>query len=272
MKLYNLTVSKIKKIKNQDITVAVYGLGKMGLPLAAVFANHGFKVIGVDINKDTVEKINKGINPIIGEEGLDQLLKKLVKSKNFSATTDSISAAKNSDVKIIIVPIFINEKNKPDMSIVTDVTKKIAKGISKGDIVILESTAPPGTTIDVVGSAIEKISGLILNKDFSVAHCPERTSSGTAISDIQGRLDPKIVGGSDKKTTEIITHLYKQINKKGVISVNNTKVAEVIKVSEGLYRDVNIAFANNLYLICKELGVDAGEVIAACNTDIYSHI
>lgn len=271
MKLYNLSEGKYRNINPKDITIAVYGLGKMGLPLAAVFANKGFQVIGTDINKNVVEKINKGINPVTGEIGLDQLLKKVIQNKTLSATGNGISASKKSDVKIILVPIFIDNHNNPDMTQLNNVVKVISKGMQKGDIVILESTAPPGTT-EKIAKTIEKISGLELNKDFSVAHCPERTSSGTAILDIMGRLDPKIVGGSDNKTTEIVKELYKKINRRGVVSVKNTKVAELVKIWEGIYRDVNIAFANNLYLICKEFGVDANEIIRACNTDIYSHI
>jgi nucleotide sugar dehydrogenase len=138
--------------------------------------------------------------------------------------------------------------------------------------VILESTAPPRTTIDLIGKTLEKTSGLKLNKDFSVAHCPERTNSGTAIADIMGRLNPKIVGGSDEKTTLIVKKIYEHINDKGVIPVKNTTVAEMVKVTEGIYRDVNIALANNVYLLCRELGIDARDVISAANTDAVCHL
>ena len=272
MKLYSLSEEKLKFIHTQEISIAVYGLGKMGLPLAIVFANQGFHVIGVDTNQNTVEKINKGQNPVIGEEGLDEMLKKVVKRRSLQATTDAVMASQNSDIKIILVPTYLDMRNNPDLSLVVDVVDKIAKGLKKGDIVILESTAPPGTTMNVIARMLEKKTGLKCNKDFGVAHCPERTSSGTALSDIMGRLDPKIIGGSDEKTAEIVKFIYEKINKKGVIPVTNTKVAELVKVWEGIYRDVNIAFANNLYLACREMGVDAREVIRACNTDVYSHI
>lgn len=272
MKLYNLPLEKLNQIDPKDIKIAVYGLGKMGLPLAVTFAKHSFNVIGVDINKKTVEQINNGINPVSEEKGLSLILQKVIKKKLLKATTDGVQASKDSDIKVIIVPIFLDEKNNPDLTILEDVVGKIAGGLQKGDIVILESTAPPGTTLNIVGKMLENISGFTLNKDFGVAHCPERISSGTAITDIEGRLCPKIVGGSDLKTTHVTQFLYKKINQLGVITVQNPTVAEVTKIWGEVYRDINIAFANNLYLICRELGINASEVIKASNTNPYSRI
>ncbi len=272
MKLYTQPLNKLSNILPATITVAVYGLGKMGLPIAVVFAHKGFNVIGVDVNKTVVDSINKGISTVKEEADLDTFVRKVVRQKKLITTTDLIEASKKSDIKIIIVPTYLDEKNNPDLSIVKSVSEKIGKGLNKGDIVILESTAPPGTTTDVIGKTLEKTSGLKLNKDFSVAHCPERTNSGTAIADIMGRLNPKIVGGSDEKTTLIVKKIYEHINDKGVIPVKNTTVAEMVKVTEGIYRDVNIALANNVYLLCRELGIDARDVISAANTDAVCHL
>lgn len=272
MKLYNLPTAKLKTIQLKDIKIAVYGLGKMGLPLATTFANKGFRVIGVDINKKTVEQINNEENPVSEEKGLSSILKKVVRHGFLRATTDGIQASKDSDIQIIIVPIFLDSKNKPDLTILKDVVGKIAKGLQKGNIVILESTAPPGTTLNIVGKKLQDISGLELNKDFGVACCPERISSGTAIADIKGRLCPKIVGGSDLKTTRITEFIYRKINKSGVIAVQNPTVAELVKIWGEVYRDVNIAFANNLYLSAREFDADAFEIIKASNTNPYSKI
>lgn len=272
MKLYNLSSTELNKIDLKKITIAVYGLGKMGLPLAATFAKYSFKVIGVDSNKKTVEQINNGKNSVPEEKGLSLLLKEVVKKKTLKATIDGIQASKESDIKVIIIPIYLDTENNPDLSILKDVISKIAQGLQKGDIVILESTAPPGTTLDTIGKMLEDISGLVLNRDFGVAHCPERISSGTAIEDIEGRLCPKIVGGSDSKTTRAIKFIYNKINKRGVVSVQNPTVAELVKIWGEIYRDINIAFANNLYLLCKEIGVDALEIIKASNTNPYSKI
>lgn len=272
MKLYSQSAEKIKDLNPEELTIAVYGLGKMGLPLAAIFAKYGFPVIGVDINQKIVEKINNGENHVLEEKGLTPLVKKTVKNGLLKATTDGVQASKDSDIKVMIIPIYLDINNNPDLKILKDVLNKIAKGLQKGDIVILESTAPPGTTLNLVGKMLEQISGMILNKDFGVAHCPERISSGTAIKDIEGRLCPKIVGGSDLKTTAAVQYLYSKINKRGVIPMSSPTVAEIIKISEESYRDVNIAFANNLYLICKELGVNAFEIIKAANTNPYCKI
>ncbi len=272
MRLYNLPIAKIKKINPKNITISVYGLGKMGLPLAATFAKHGFKVIGVDINKKIVEMINKGENPIKEEKNLTLLLKKVVRRNSLTVITDGVKASKESDIKVIIIPIYLDSKNNPDLSILKEVVEKIGKGLCKGDIVILESTAPAGTTLEVIGKMLEKISNLKLNRDFGVAHCPERISSLTAIEDIEGRLCPKIVGGSDLKTTQIAEFIYNKINKRGSIPVSSPTAAEMIKMWGEIYRDVNIAFANNLYLSCKKLGIDAFEVIKASNTNPYSKI
>lgn len=150
--------------------------------------------------------------------------------------------------------------------------KKIAAGLKKGDLVILESTAPPRTTLDVIAVILERKSGLKLNKDFAVAHCPERTNSGTAIADIQGRINPKVVGASDSESLAIVKHIYGKINKMGIVPVKDTTTAELVKISEMVYRDVKIAYANSLALIGSELGIDAMDVIEAANTDADCHI
>lgn len=271
MKLYKKDSKNIKLIKPANINVAVYGLGKMGLPLAAVFAYKGFNVVGVDTNYRVVKKINQGINPILGEKNLSKFIKEVVAKNRLIATTNGIEASQKTDIKIIIVPTFLISK-KPDLNIVKSVVETIAQGLQKGDIVILESTAPPGTTINVIAKILEKNSGLKLNKDFAVAHCPERTNSGTAIADIMGRINPKIVGASDLKALSVVKYIYKLINSRGVVDVKNTKIAEMVKISEMVYRDVKIAYANSLALICDQLNIEAKDVIEAANTDAGCHI
>jgi len=267
MKLYNCDIKEIESINPLNISVAVYGLGKMGLPLAAVFASEGFKVVGVDINKDVVDRINRGGNPIVKEESLSELIDNVVSKGNLIATTDGVEASKKTDVKIIIVPTFLDGSNQPDLAMVQSVAEKIGQGLQEGDLVILESTAPPGTTIDLVARILENQSGLKLNKDFAVAHCPERTNSGTAIADIMGRVNPKIIGASDERSAKIVKCIYKEINSRNVIVVKDVETAEMVKLSEMIYRDVKIAYANSLVLICDQLGINASEVIEAANTD-----
>ncbi|RLF92719.1 nucleotide sugar dehydrogenase, partial [Thermococci archaeon] len=135
MKCYGLSAGDIRK-NIEKITVAVYGLGKMGLPLACVFADRGFNVIGVDINKNIVEKINSGENTVKEEEGLDELVRKVVKNKKLKAVLNSVEASKISDIHVIIVPTLLNKNKKPDLNIVKNLMEDISKGLEKGDIVI----------------------------------------------------------------------------------------------------------------------------------------
>lgn len=244
------------------VTVAVYGLGKMGLPLAAVFADKGAKVIGVDVDQKLVNEINKGRCPIANEPGLPEMIKANVEGQRLSATTDDVAAAKESDVMVILVPCLLNSDKNPDLAAITAVCSSISRGLSKGDFVILETTVPPRTTKDVV-LPILKQSGL-KEGEFGLAFCPERTSSGRAIRDITGAY-MKVVGGIDKESTEIAEAIYSGINKKGVITVSDTTTAEAVKLFEGVYRDVNIALSNELALVCREIGVSFKEVLPVVN-------
>jgi len=270
MKIYGQPEDRIRRaVASGDVTIAVYGLGKMGLPLAAVFADAGARVIGVDIDEGIVRGINQGICHVTGEPGLPELVKRNVGYGRLSATSDLVHAAEEADVMVILVPTLLDYDNKPDMSIVESVCADIAEGLNSGDFVIQESTVPPRTTRNLILPLLER-SGLSAG-DFGVAHCPERTASGRAITDITGAY-PKIVGGVDGASTETARALYSTINKKGVIAVSDATAAESVKVFEGLYRDVNIALANELAMVCDELGIDATEVFDAANTQPYSHI
>ncbi|MFA4701998.1 nucleotide sugar dehydrogenase [Pyrococcus kukulkanii] len=269
MKLLGLTREEVKKaLREGKVTIAVYGLGKMGLPLAAVFADNRAKVIGVDINEKVVEMVNRGENHVKEEPGLSELIKRNVEAGRLKATTDGVWAAKQADVMIILVPTLADDRGNLKLEPVYDVAKKIAKGLEKGDIVITEATMPPGTTESLV--PILEESGLKLG-EFGLAHAPERTMTGTAIRDITGQY-PKIVGASDEKTLEAVIGIYETINKKGVIPMSSIKAAEAVKVFEGVYRDVNIALANELALWCEEHGLDAIEVFTAANTQPYCHL
>lgn len=250
-----------------DVKIAVYGQGKMGLPLAQVMARH-WKVIGVDINKGLVENLNKGINPIKDEPGLDKLLGENLKSKSYCATTSFLHASKNSNIHIILVPTLIKE-NKPDLSVVKGAAREISKGLKKGDIVITECTMPPGSTESLI--PILEESGLKYSQDFGLAHCPERTMTGTAIRDITGEY-PKIIGAGDERTLKILREVYSEINEKGVIVMSSITASELVKVFEGCYRDVNIALANELAYVCGKYGADPGEVFAAANSQPYCSI
>jgi len=247
------------------VTVAVYGLGKMGLPLAAVFAERGARVIGVDISPEVADQVNKGRCPVPNEPGLPEMLEANVARRRLSATTDGVAAAKESDVMLILVPCLLNSDKSPDLAAITAVCSTISRGLSKGDFVILETTVPPRTTKDVV-LPILKQSGL-KEGEFGLAFCPERTSSGRAIRDITGAYR-KVVGGMDKESTETAEAIYVVVNKKGVITVSDTTAAEAVKLFEGIYRDVNIALSNELALVCREIGVNPLEVFRVANEPV----
>jgi UDP-N-acetyl-D-mannosaminuronic acid dehydrogenase len=263
MKVFGLEKDAIvDAFSSGRVTVAVYGLGKMGLPLAAVFADKGARVIGVDVDQKLVNEINKGRCPIANEPGLPEMIKANVERQRLSATTDGVAAAKESDVMLILVPCLLNSDKSPDLAAIAAVCSSISRGLSRGGFVILETTVPPRTTKDVV-LPILKQSGL-KEGEFGLAFCPERTSSGRAIRDITGAY-MKVVGGIDKESTETAEAIYSVINKKGVITVSDTTTAEVVKLFEGVYRDVNIALSNELALLCREMGISSAEVFPVVN-------
>ena len=247
-----------------SISIAVWGLGKMGLPLAVVFANAGYRVTGIDVDREKVTRINAGENPYPEEPCLGTMLKSALEKK-FAAGTEPAEA----DIHMIIIPIML-KNGKADLSLLEDVCRKIAGTLRRGDIVVLESTAPPGTCSTVVVPLLE-MTGLKVEEDFGVGHCPERTMSGTALDDITQKY-PKIIGATDPQTGRILTGIYSTINSKGVILMRDTQTAEAVKVFEGIYRDVNIALANELALFCEEKGIDVTEVIKAANTQPYCHL
>lgn len=258
-----------ERIDLSEATVAVYGLGKMGLPLAAVLADHGADVRGVDVDEDVVTTVNDGTSPVENEPGLPELLNEHG-GKSLEATTDGVQAARAADVMLTLVPTVVDDDHQPDLRPVMDVAEDIRLGLSEGDLVILESTVPPGTTSNEFAEALEPDS-MVAGEDFGVAHCPERTSSGRVIEDVT-KSYPKIVGGLDDDSTRLAASLYRQFNEPGVIPVSSATAAEAVKVFEGVYRDTNIALANELAKACEEWGLDSSEVFEAANTQPYCDI
>lgn len=252
-----------------DLTVGVWGLGKMGLPLAGVFAEHGATVYGVDIDPDIVEQINSGDSPIENEPGVSELVAEHGGS-TLRATTNGAEAASKIDVAIVLVPTVLDDKHDPILEPVIESAKDIAEGLDTGNLVILESTAPPRTTDGVFRETLET-SGLVAGEDFGLAFCPERTSSGRVVQDLTESY-PKIVGGIDRASGEAAAALYEQFNEPGVIRMESTGAAEAVKVFEGVYRDVNIALANELAKVCETWGLDAHGIFDAANTQPYCNI
>jgi UDP-N-acetyl-D-mannosaminuronic acid dehydrogenase len=247
-----------------QVPVAVYGLGKMGLPLAAVYAETTANTIGVDVSPEVIAAIERGETHAVREPGLETLLAETVESGALSARTDGPGAAAEARVHAIIVPTPIDDDSTPDLSALEAVCEDIASGLAPGDLVLVECTVPPKTCQEVVHPLLAEESGLEAG-EFGLAFCPERTSSGRAITDIRGAY-PKVVGGIDPESTRAAALVYEEINDRGVLPVTDATTAETVKIFEGVYRDVNIALANELARFTDELGIDVNESIEVANT------
>ncbi|ELZ79731.1 nucleotide sugar dehydrogenase / UDP-N-acetyl-D-galactosamine 6-dehydrogenase [Haloferax larsenii JCM 13917] len=261
---------QIAALTSGDVPVGVYGLGKMGLPLAAVYAETTGNVTGADIDPEVVEGINAGRSHIVGEPGLDDLVAELVEDDALAAKTEPRNVAAEASIHVVIVPTLVDDGGHPDLSVIEAVTNDIAAGLDEGDLVIFESTLPPRTCRDVLLPTLEAESGLSLG-EFGLAFCPERTSSGRALEDIRGAY-PKVVGGADKESTRAAALVYDQVSSNEVITVSDTTTAEAVKVFEGVYRDVNIALANELATHADEFEIDVTEAIDVANTQPFCEL
>jgi UDP-N-acetyl-D-mannosaminuronic acid dehydrogenase len=251
------------------VPVAVYGLGKMGLPLATVFADATGNVIGVDIDDEVVERVNAGESPIEGEPGVPESLSRLTSTGALRATTDASEAAAEATVHVVIVPTTLVGV-EPDLSNLAAVSEAIGSGLDPGDLVLIESTVPPGTCLELVEPLLTSGSGLSADQ-FGLAFCPERTMSGQALADIRG-THPKVVGGRDVDSAYAAMQVYQQITSNDVIAAPDITTAECVKVFEGVYRDVNIALANELARLVDEIDVDVNRAIDIANTQPYCDI
>ncbi len=251
----------IEKINKRELTIAVVGLGYVGLPTALGFASKGFKVIGVDLNKGIVDKLNHGKSHI-EELGIEEVLRKALNESLFEATTDGVEAARKSDVSIICVPTPVTEAKTPDLTAVLSAGRAIAGGLAKDKLVVLESTVHPTCSENELKSVLET-SGLKAGEDFGIAYVPERYNPG----DEEHTVDKvvRVVGAINEKWLEAAAELYKLIAR-DVYKVKNLRTAEAAKIIENIQRDLNIALMNELALIFEKLNVDVFEVIEAAAT------
>ncbi|MPZ48546.1 MAG: nucleotide sugar dehydrogenase [Dehalococcoidia bacterium] len=249
--------------------VAVVGLGKIGLPLAAQYAVKGASVIGCDINPEVAGAVNAGACPIGGEPGLPEAVAQAHAAGRLRATTDTPAAAAESNVVVVIVRVGIDEANHTDLSNLDAATKAIARGLRPDTLVILESTVPVGVTRSHFGRRLAEGSGLSLT-DFRLAYSPERVSSGTMFRDLA--TYPKVVGGIDAASGEAARAFYEQVLDAEVLLVADAETAEFAKLAESIYRDVNIALANELAIAAEALGVSYKAAAAASNSQPYSHL
>ena len=250
--------------------ISVYGMGYVGLTTCAAWLRAGYRVLGVDILEEKVNALNKGLTSHVEPEVAEEI-SKAVSSGRFKATSDGVYASKHSDVKLISVPVEVDTEGCPILRSLEEAGKNIAQGLKIDDAVIVESSVPPGTTLNSVKPLVEKISGLEAEKNFYLAYSPERVYIGRALEDLEVRY-PKVVGGIGPKSSEIVGKLYSRIAKKGVKIVSSPTVAEFEKLAEGVYRDVNIALANELAILASKAGIDYQEMAEVANSQPFCHL
>ena len=253
----------LDKINNKTAKVGVVGLGYVGLPLAVEKANAGYQTIGFDVQEEKVNMVNEGKN-YIGDV-VDENLKNIVAAKTLKATTD-FSFVKDVDTICICVPTPLDLYKQPDLSYVVDSTRSVAEYLHKGMLIILESTTYPGTTEEVLKPILEE-SGLKCGEDFFLAFSPERVDPGN--KDFNTKNTPKVVGGCSEECTEVAAALYRNILEGDIHTVSSPAVAEMEKILENTFRNINIGLANEMAILCNRMGIDVWEVIDAAKTKPY---
>jgi nucleotide sugar dehydrogenase len=259
----------ISIVRQHKTIISVYGLGNVGGPIAAAWLRAGTKVIGVDISEKLLSDIKNGISHN-KEPFLSETFSKSFQNGSFSITDNGIEASKKSDIKIVAVPVGLKNK-KIELKSLIAVTTSISKGLKKGDAVIICPSIPPGTTQNVVLKILEKNSNLKGEKDFYLIYNPERIYEGRALQDIEENY-PAIVSGLGQKSLDFADELLKIISKKGTIRMSSIANAEAEKLFEGVYRDVNIALANELADYCEQVGVDFWEARKGSNSQPFCHL
>lgn len=239
------------------VNICVVGLGAIGLPTAVVMASRGHQVSGVDIEESVVSGLNRG-ETHSDESGLSELLNVVVTSGQFKAAAEPVAA----DMYLICVPTSLTPESRPILDSVKSAAGSIGRVMPPGALVVLESTVPPGTTAGLVKEILEKTSGLQVGSGFSLAHCPERVLPGNIMREIVD--NDRIIGGVDEMAAGKASEIYATFVDGELVQTDSAS-AEVVKLAENIYRDVNIAFANDLAVICEQLGVDVWEAIGLAN-------
>jgi nucleotide sugar dehydrogenase len=260
--------------------ITVVALGKIGLPLAVQFARKGHTVFGADVNEAVVNNVNDGIEPFPGEAHLAEYIAEVIKTRNLTAMTDITGAVSQSDAVVVVVPLFIDAQGIPDFARMDIATMAIGRGLKPGTLVSYETTLPVGTTRNRFAPVLEEISGLKAGVDFQLVFSPERVFTGRLFADL--RRYPKLVGGIDAESGERGVKFYEDVldfdqrpdleRPNGVWDLGSCEAAELAKLAETTYRDVNIALANQFALFSESHGIDVQKVIDASNSQPFSHI
>ena len=260
--------------------IAVVAMGKIGLPLAVQFAEKGHSVVGCDVNQQTVDLVNKGIEPFPGEAFLQDKLTKVVEAGYLTATTQTTEAVSIADAVVIVVPLFVDADGVPDFGWMDSATHDVARGLKKGALISYETTLPVGTTRNRFAKMLEEGSGLRAGVDFHLAFSPERVFTGRVFADL--RRYPKLVGGLTPECGRAATDFYAAVldfdersdlpKPNGVWDLGSPEASELAKLAETTYRDVNIGLANQFARFAEQNGIDVYAVIDACNSQPFSHI
>lgn len=260
--------------------ITVVALGKIGLPLAVQFALMGHHVTGADVNPKTVDLVASGVEPFPGETGLKERLAEVVADGRLTATTDTAAAVVVSEAVVVVVPLFVDADGVPDFDWMDAATHDVARGLQPGTLVSYETTLPVGTTRCRFGPMLEEGSGLEGGRDFHLVFSPERVFTGRVFADLARY--PKLVGGVDEGSGERGVEFYRSVltfderddlpRPNGVWNLGSAEAAEMAKLAETTYRDVNIGLANQFARFSAEHGIDVFQVIEACNSQPFSHI
>ena len=252
-------------IQSGNLKVCVIGIGRIGLPTALSFANSGLHTVGVDINSTLVSNINSGIFPLKDEPGYDAIFENVLKEKKFSATTKIEDTVPSSDVILLSLPTPMDQDNIPIYSALKSVGQQLHDLLTPGSVVIVESTVEPGFVEDELISIIQGSDNrLEAGKNFGIGVCPETANPGQILNDFE-RL-PRLVSATDEKTASIITKIYKHVFTVDLIPMPDCKTANAVKLTTNVFRDINIAFVNELAILFEKIGIDIMTVLEAAKT------
>jgi nucleotide sugar dehydrogenase len=260
----------VTNASTQQQTVAVVGLGKIGLPLAIQYVRHGFRVIGCDINEQVVAGVNASVSHVHEEVGLEEAVASAVRDGLLRATTDTSAGVRSADIVVVIVPVIVKDHGEIDFRALDSATTAVGAGLRPGTLVIYETTLPVGTTAGRIRATLESASHLTAGADFLLAYSPERVSSGVIFRDLA--TYPKVVGGLNETSADAAVAFYRAALGAEIIRMASCDDAEFVKLIETTYRDVNIALANEYAIFADKRGLDLTAAAAAANTQPYSHI
>ena len=255
-------INEVKNsLENKSLKVCVVGIGRIGLPTALSFAKAGLQTVGMDINEQLVDSLNKGNFPLKDEPGYEEIFNDVIKNGKFLATTDINKAISQSDLILLSLPTPINEKNIPDYSALESVCKQLGDILQPNSLIVVESTIEPGFIENNLISILEENNRLHVGKNFTIGVCPENANPGEILHDFTTL--PRLVGGIDQQSTKIITMIYDFVFSVELIIMPDCKTANAVKLTTNVFRDVNIGFVNELSLMFDKLGIDTLKVLDA---------